>query len=100
MKSWPVSTPSWTGTEAAASDVGTIGQLAANIAHEVGTPLNVIGGRARVMSCRAEDPTAVQNADIIVTQAERSPRSFSSCFRLCATESTGPQRRRFAQSMP
>jgi signal transduction histidine kinase len=52
--------------------LATIGQLAANIAHEVGTPLNVIGGRARVMSRRAEDPTAVQkNADIIATQAER-----------------------------
>lgn len=52
--------------------LATIGQLAANIAHEVGTPLNVIGGRARVMARRAEDPTAVQkNADIIATQAER-----------------------------
>ena len=28
--------------------LATIGQLAAGIAHEVGTPLNVIGGRARV----------------------------------------------------
>ena len=52
--------------------LATIGQLAANIAHEVGTPLNVIGGRARVMARRAEDPAAVQkNADIIATQAER-----------------------------
>jgi signal transduction histidine kinase len=52
--------------------LATIGQLAANIAHEVGTPLNVIGGRARVMAKRADDPTAVQkNADIIATQAER-----------------------------
>jgi signal transduction histidine kinase len=52
--------------------LATIGQLAASIAHEVGTPLNVIGGRARVMARRAEDPTAVQkNADIIATQAER-----------------------------
>ncbi len=52
--------------------LATIGQLAAGIAHEVGTPLNVIGGRARVMARRAEDPQAVQkNADIIATQAER-----------------------------
>ena len=52
--------------------LATIGQLAAGIAHEVGTPLNVIGGRARVMARRAEDPQAVQkNAEIIATQAER-----------------------------
>jgi signal transduction histidine kinase len=52
--------------------LATIGQLAAGIAHEVGTPLNVIGGRARVMARRADDPQAVQkNADIIATQAER-----------------------------
>jgi signal transduction histidine kinase len=52
--------------------LATIGQLAAGIAHEVGTPLNVIGGRARVMARRAEDPKAVEkNADIIASQAER-----------------------------
>jgi signal transduction histidine kinase len=52
--------------------LATIGQLAAGIAHEVGTPLNVIGGRARVMAKRAEDPQAVQkNAEIIASQAER-----------------------------
>lgn len=52
--------------------LATIGQLAAGIAHEVGTPLNVIGGRARVMARRADDPSAVEkNAEIIATQAER-----------------------------
>lgn len=52
--------------------LATIGQLAAGIAHEVGTPLNVIGGRARVMAKRSEDPQAVQkNAEIIANQAER-----------------------------
>ena len=52
--------------------LATIGQLAAGIAHEVGTPLNVIGGRARVMARRAEDPQAVtKNAEIIASQAER-----------------------------
>ena len=30
--------------------LATIGQMAAEIAHEVGTPLNVIGGRARALS--------------------------------------------------
>jgi signal transduction histidine kinase len=34
--------------------LATIGQLAAEIAHEVGTPLNVIGGRARALHKKAE----------------------------------------------
>ncbi len=52
--------------------LATIGQLAAGIAHEVGTPLNVIGGRARAMARRGDDPAAVQkNAEIIAAQAER-----------------------------
>lgn len=34
--------------------LATIGQMAAEIAHELGTPLNVIGGRARAMAKRAE----------------------------------------------
>src|SRR6185437_1438785 len=34
--------------------LATIGQMAAEIAHEVGTPLNEIGGRARTMARKAE----------------------------------------------
>jgi signal transduction histidine kinase len=34
--------------------LATIGQMAAEIAHEVGTPLNVIGGRARALAKRAD----------------------------------------------
>jgi signal transduction histidine kinase len=34
--------------------LATIGQMAAEIAHELGTPLNVIGGRARALGKRAE----------------------------------------------
>ena len=34
--------------------LATIGQMAAEIAHELGTPLNVIGGRARAMAKKAE----------------------------------------------
>ena len=52
--------------------LATIGQLAAGIAHEVGTPLNVIGGRARQMERKADDPDAVaKNAGIIATQTQR-----------------------------
>ena len=68
--------------------LATIGQLAAGIAHEVGTPLNVIGGRARTMEKRAlavtEDASGegtqlnaadvAKNAAIIATQTQRITR--------------------------
>jgi signal transduction histidine kinase len=54
--------------------LATIGQLAAGIAHEVGTPLNVIGGRARAMEKRAPELTpadVAKNAAIIAEQTQR-----------------------------
>ncbi len=52
--------------------LATIGQMAAEIAHEVGTPLNVIGGRARALSRKGGDPAEVaKNAGIIAGQADR-----------------------------
>jgi signal transduction histidine kinase len=58
-----------------ATQLATIGQLAAEIAHEVGTPLNVVTGRARSMAKKADDPDAVQkNATIIAEQAQRITR--------------------------
>jgi signal transduction histidine kinase len=55
--------------------LATIGQLAASIAHEVGTPLNVIVGRARNMEKKADDREAVaKNASIIAEQTQRITR--------------------------
>lgn len=55
--------------------LATIGQLAAEIGHEVGTPLNVIAGRARTMAKKAHDPAAVEkNAGIIAEQSARITR--------------------------
>jgi signal transduction histidine kinase len=52
--------------------LATIGQLSAEIAHEVGTPLNVIGGRARSLERKADQPAEVcKNSRIIADQAER-----------------------------
>jgi len=57
------------------AQLATIGQLAAEIAHEVGTPLNVVSGRARAMVKKADDPDAVRkNASIIAEQAGRITR--------------------------
>ena len=55
--------------------LATIGQLAAEIAHEVGTPLNVIAGRARSIQRKAKDPDAVEkNAEIVAEQTARITR--------------------------
>ncbi|HEX7598059.1 MAG TPA: ATP-binding protein, partial [Polyangia bacterium] len=55
-----------------AEKLATVGQVAAEIAHEVGTPLNVIGGRARSLARRPNDPAEVQkNAEIIGEQVGR-----------------------------
>jgi signal transduction histidine kinase len=52
--------------------LATIGQIAAEIAHEVGTPLNVIAGRARATQKKAGDLEAVnKNAEIIAEQTAR-----------------------------
>jgi len=55
--------------------LATIGQLAAEIAHEVGTPLNVIAGRARSIQKKAKDAEAVEkNAEIVAEQTARITR--------------------------
>lgn len=55
--------------------LATIGQLAAEIAHEVGTPLNVIAGRAKSIKRKSKEPEAVEkNAEIVAEQTARITR--------------------------
>jgi signal transduction histidine kinase len=55
--------------------LATVGQLAAEIAHEVGTPLGVIAGRAKNLAKKAGSPDEVQrHADLIGEQASRIAR--------------------------
>ena len=50
----------------------TVGQLASGVAHELGTPLNVVTGRASLISSGRLAPEAVvESAQIIKSQAER-----------------------------
>jgi signal transduction histidine kinase len=53
----------------------TIGQLSAGLAHEIGSPLQVVNGRARALAACAERPDEVRRlADILVTQTDRIAR--------------------------
>lgn len=53
----------------------TIGQLSAGLAHEVGSPLQVLNGRARLLVSHPDDPEVVrQNARSIVEQSARITR--------------------------
>jgi two-component system NtrC family sensor kinase len=50
----------------------TVGKLASGVAHELGTPLNVISGRAHLIVTEYDDKSvAHQNATIIGTQSRR-----------------------------
>src|SRR4030042_5069294 len=52
--------------------LATIGQLASGLAHEIGTPLNIIVGRADLtMRKLGENEEAQKNLNIIVQQTER-----------------------------
>ena len=52
--------------------LASVGQLAAGLAHEMGTPLNIIGGRAEHLLRRQRTPEETQeNLDIIRAQIDR-----------------------------
>jgi signal transduction histidine kinase len=52
----------------------TIGQLSAGLAHEIGSPLQVLEGRASALSTRSADPETRRQADILVEQTARITR--------------------------
>lgn len=49
----------------------TVGQLAAALAHELGTPLNTIMGHARMVEKKSSDDGQIKSARMIHEQAER-----------------------------
>jgi signal transduction histidine kinase len=58
-----------------ADRLATVGKLASGVAHELGTPLNVVAGRAKMIRTAAQvDETARKNARIVEEQADRMTR--------------------------
>ncbi|MGE0823321.1 MAG: ATP-binding protein [Candidatus Binatia bacterium] len=61
----------------------TIGQLSAGLAHEIGSPLQVLRGRARTLLTRAHAAGEVQRiAEILVAQTDRITRIVEKLLRL------------------
>ena len=50
------------------------GQLTAQFAHEVGTPLNLISGHVQLLRSKVEDEKTQQRLDVITAQIERITR--------------------------
>jgi signal transduction histidine kinase len=52
--------------------LATVGQLASELAHEIGTPLNIISGRAELAKKKLDErETTEKNLDLILQQTER-----------------------------
>jgi signal transduction histidine kinase len=67
----------------AADRLVTVGQLSAALAHEIGSPLQVLHGRARALAERPMEPAQVQaNAQILVRESERISRIVSQTLSL------------------
>ncbi|MBX7113210.1 MAG: HAMP domain-containing protein [Myxococcaceae bacterium] len=50
----------------------TLGQLSAGLAHEIGSPLQVLNGRARALAARADVPADIRRtAEILAEQSDR-----------------------------
>jgi signal transduction histidine kinase len=57
-----------------ADRLSTVGKLASGIAHELGTPLNVVSGRARLIADGLSGDETRESAEAIVEQAQRMTR--------------------------
>jgi signal transduction histidine kinase len=60
----------------------TVGQLSAGLAHEIGSPLQILNGRARALLAHAQDPAETRrNAEILVSQTDRITRIVEQLLR-------------------
>lgn len=63
--------------------LASVGMLASSLAHEIGTPLGVIRGRAEYLAIQTQDaPPIRKNVDIIVSQIDRVTHLIRSLLNL------------------
>ncbi|WP_434042866.1 MULTISPECIES: sensor histidine kinase [Sorangium] len=75
-----------------ADRLGIVGKLASGLAHELGTPLNVVGGRAKMIARGLPPEEAADSARIIAEQADRMTKIIRQLLDFA--------RRRVAQKAP
>jgi signal transduction histidine kinase len=60
----------------------TVGQLSAGLAHEIGSPLQILNGRAQALLSRSDaSPEIRRNAEILVAESERMTRIVEQLLR-------------------
>jgi two-component system cell cycle sensor histidine kinase/response regulator CckA len=62
--------------------LASIGMLASGLAHEIGTPLGVVQGRAEMISFQTEDPAIHKSVEIIQKQTDRISKLIRSLLRM------------------
>lgn len=62
--------------------LASIGMLASGLAHEVGTPLGVVRGRAELLLMRLSDPSNKKDLEIITAQIDRISKLIRSLLRI------------------
>jgi signal transduction histidine kinase len=58
-------------TAARAQQLAAVGQTLANVAHQIGTPLNLISGHVQLLRQETTDPAVERRLRIVEEQAER-----------------------------
>jgi two-component system, cell cycle sensor histidine kinase and response regulator CckA len=65
--------------------LASIGLLASGLAHEIGTPLGVIRGRAEFLSMQSENPAVQKNLELITSQIDRISKLIRSLLNISRT---------------
>lgn len=72
--------------------MASIGLLASSLAHEIGTPLGVMRGRAELLAEQVRgDETATKSVDVIVAQIDRVSKLIRSLLNLARGEAHGAE---------
>ena len=62
--------------------LASVGMLASSLAHEIGTPLGVIRGRAEYLDLKIQDPEVKKTTTVIISQIDRVSKLIRSLLNL------------------